>query len=137
MRSCLGFVLDNPALRAQSRAGLRAKAVTPRNRVPGRLFGTLVDHSDGRRRCSCVRGPPQIGLVMSEASGCCCWAHSEGTGGGGTVKDKYACRGSWRNLRETNHGDESTQLSHGSGGDGGLGRERTTRNSGGQVRPRP
>src|SRR5437879_3687127 len=33
--------------------------------------------------------------------------------------------------RETRHGDESTQLSHRGGGDGGLGRERATRNGGG------
>jgi hypothetical protein len=47
--------------------------------------------ADGAARVFAV--PPQIGLAMSEAGGCCCWAHSEGTGGGGTVKDKLGVEG--------------------------------------------
>src|SRR5437762_8429870 len=80
------------------------------------------------RVCSRVAAPCTSGSVFAPLLG------SGGHVGGSRTGHAYPCHSK---PRETRHGDESTQLSHRGGGDGGLGRERATRNSGGQVRPRP
>ena len=35
----------------------------PLDRVPGQTLDALIDHEDGLRKYSCVRGPPQIAFL--------------------------------------------------------------------------
>src|SRR5437879_2220671 len=76
-RAKFTIALTIPVRAAQSLSSFgldpdREKAIMSLDRIPGQLFGALVNHANGRRGRSCLRDPPGsplLGTVLRPSTG--------------------------------------------------------------------